>query len=73
MHAVFHCYLLHIHTQQMKTLTMKSQFLLSVSSIQLRNIALPRSLFYKQETEQQEVKASVPKVVQEANMKLDGG
>lgn len=44
-----------------------------MSSVEFTNAALPGSLFYKQETEQQEVKASLPKVVQEADTKLDGG
>lgn len=52
---------------------MKSQFFLSVSSIERRNIALPRSSFCKQETDQQEAKANAPKVVQQAKVKLDGG
>lgn len=64
---------------------MKSQFFQSVFLLELRNVALPcqGSLFYKQEIDQQEVKGgsrgqgevyqSIPKVAQEAKVKLDGG
>lgn len=64
---------------------MKRQFFQLVFLLELRNVVLPcqGSLFYKQETDKQEVKGgsrgqgevyqSIPKVVQEAKVKLDGG